>query len=85
MVADLAAAMPAPTDGGKTYTFTLRRDGIRYSTGALVEPTDIRSALERDFELGSPGAAYYSKIPALPCAGRGGIATSRTESSPMPI
>ena len=39
--------------GGKTYTFQLRR-GIRYSTGALVEPTDIRFALERGFEVGSP-------------------------------
>jgi peptide/nickel transport system substrate-binding protein len=35
LVADLAASVPAPTDGGRTYAFQLRR-GLRYSTGAAV-------------------------------------------------
>ena len=61
VVPDLATNLPTPTDGGKTYTFRLRR-GIRYSTGALVKPTDIRGALERDFELGYAPANYYSDI-----------------------
>jgi YVTN family beta-propeller protein len=61
LVPDLAVAVPAPADGGKTYTFELR-PGIHYSTGALVEPRDFRRALERVFELGSPGAGYYSGI-----------------------
>jgi peptide/nickel transport system substrate-binding protein len=62
VVPDLATDLPTPTDGGRTYTFRLRR-GIRYSTGVLVEPQDIRFALERDFELGSPvPASYYSNI-----------------------
>ena len=38
VVPDLATDLPTPTESGKTYTFHLRR-GIRYSTGALVEPT----------------------------------------------
>jgi YVTN family beta-propeller protein len=61
VVPDLATNLPTPTDSGRTYTFQLR-SGIRYSTGALVEPTDIRGALERDFELGSAPANYYSDI-----------------------
>jgi YVTN family beta-propeller protein len=46
LVPDLATALPSPSDGGKTYTFRLR-SGIRYSTGALVRPADIRRAIER--------------------------------------
>jgi YVTN family beta-propeller protein len=51
VVPDLAAALPSPTNGGKTYTFQLRR-GIRYSNGAPVRPEDFRRALERDLKLG---------------------------------
>jgi YVTN family beta-propeller protein len=48
LVPDLATALPDPTDGGRTYTFHLRT-GIRYSTGAVVEPEDFRRAIERVF------------------------------------
>jgi YVTN family beta-propeller protein len=61
LVPDLAVALPTPTDGGKTYTFEVRR-GIRYSNGKLVQSDDFRRALERVFELGSPGALYYTGI-----------------------
>ena len=37
LVPDLATATPEPADGGRTYTFELRRD-IRYSTGEVVAP-----------------------------------------------
>jgi YVTN family beta-propeller protein len=57
LVPDLAVSLPAPTDGGLTYTFRLRR-GIHYSTGAEVEPSDIRRGIERSFDLA--GAAYYA-------------------------
>jgi YVTN family beta-propeller protein len=50
LVPDLAAALPVPADGGRTYTFRLRA-GIRYSTGALVRPEDFRRAIERDFMI----------------------------------
>jgi len=48
LVADLATAIPQPTDGGRTYTFQLR-SGIRYSNGDAVEPEDIRRGIERVF------------------------------------
>jgi len=50
LVPDLAEGIPAPTDGGLTYRFTLRR-GIRYSTGAQVRASDFRIALRRGFEI----------------------------------
>ena len=50
VVADLAQALPTPTNGGRTYTFQLRR-GIRYSTGRPVRASDIRYGLERFFPV----------------------------------
>jgi peptide/nickel transport system substrate-binding protein len=52
LVADLATAVPRPTDGGTTYTFRLR-PGIRYSTGQVVTPQDVRWSIERSFKLRS--------------------------------
>lgn len=59
LVPDLADALPRPTDGGRTYTFNLRR-GIRYANGRTVVPSDLRRGLRRA-ALG-PGQDYYSGI-----------------------
>jgi YVTN family beta-propeller protein len=60
LVPDLARTLPRPTDGGTTYTFTLRR-GIRYSNGAPVRASDFRRGFERQLNLGiDPG--YYEGI-----------------------
>jgi YVTN family beta-propeller protein len=40
LVPDLAASIPRPTDGGRTYTFQVRPH-IRYSTGTEVLPSDF--------------------------------------------
>jgi peptide/nickel transport system substrate-binding protein len=61
LVPDLATTLPAPADGGRRYTFTLRK-GIRYSTGKPVRPSDFRRAIERDFRLASPGIPHYIGI-----------------------
>jgi YVTN family beta-propeller protein len=61
LVPDLATGLPAPTDGGRTYSFSLRR-GIRYSTGGPVRANDVRSSLERLFRVGSPGTSFYGGI-----------------------
>jgi YVTN family beta-propeller protein len=79
---DLAVSLPAPTYGGRAYTFRLR-PGIRYSTGALVRPEDFRRAIERSLVL-SPARAYYGAIigarrclaaPKRPCDLSSGIVT----------
>jgi hypothetical protein len=44
--------VPAPADGGTSYTFRLRA-GIRY---------DFRHEIERSFRLGSPGSEYFASI-----------------------
>ena len=46
VVPDLATGIPTVSDGGLTYTFQLRT-GIRYSTGGVVRPADIRRGIER--------------------------------------
>jgi peptide/nickel transport system substrate-binding protein len=68
LVPDLATSIPLPTDGGRTYTFQLRR-GIRYSTGALVKPEDLRHELERVFALGNgyPQSFYSGLVGGQAC------------------
>jgi YVTN family beta-propeller protein len=61
LVPDLAIALPAPSDGGKTYSFKLRPN-IHYSTGRLLKASDFRAALERDFEIGKLYAPYFDGI-----------------------
>jgi peptide/nickel transport system substrate-binding protein len=63
VVPDLAAALPTVSDGGRTYTFQLR-DGVRYSTGAVVQPADIRRGIERALleSHGAPPGSYLSAI-----------------------
>ena len=69
-VPDLATSVPAPTDGGRAYTFHLR-SGVRYSTGKLVRASDIRRAVERGIRSKSPGAQYFAGIAgAAACARR---------------
>jgi YVTN family beta-propeller protein len=64
LVPDLATALPAPSNGGRTYTFHLR-PGIRYSTGAAVRPEDFRREIERVFAIDRGGgypAGFYTGI-----------------------
>ena len=61
LVPDLAISLPTPTDAGRTYSFQLR-PGIRYSTGAMVRPSDVTHSLERLFAIGSSGASWYEAI-----------------------
>jgi YVTN family beta-propeller protein len=83
LVPDLAVALPTPSEGGKSYTFELRR-GIRYSNGEVVQPDDFRRAIERLFVLGADGAPYYGGIRGADrcnkgrsCDLRAGIVTDR--------
>jgi YVTN family beta-propeller protein len=48
IVPDLATALPVVRDSGRTYVFKLRK-GLRYSNGAVVKPSDLRHAIEREY------------------------------------
>jgi ABC-type transport system substrate-binding protein/DNA-binding SARP family transcriptional activator len=61
LVPDLALAIPAPVDGGRTYTFRLRQH-IRYSDGRTVRASDFRRGMERLFRVHSPGTSFFSLI-----------------------
>ncbi len=63
LVPDLATSLPEPTDGGRTYAFTLRR-GIPYSSGGVVRARDVRSSIERVLRArpASPGAFFFEAI-----------------------
>jgi YVTN family beta-propeller protein len=61
LVPDLATSVPTPTEGGKTYTFHLRK-GIRFSNGSTVKASDVRSTFERLFKGGTARPDYYALI-----------------------
>jgi DNA-binding SARP family transcriptional activator/ABC-type transport system substrate-binding protein len=60
LVPDLALAIPQETDGGRSYSFTLRKE--RYSTGRKLEATDFVRSMERLFRIGSPGAETFDHV-----------------------
>jgi peptide/nickel transport system substrate-binding protein len=62
VVPDLAEQMPQVTDGGRTYTFTLRK-GIKFSNGKPLTTDDVVASFERIFTVSSPTAGtFYNGI-----------------------
>ncbi|MGH2894208.1 MAG: ABC transporter substrate-binding protein, partial [Solirubrobacteraceae bacterium] len=55
----LATGLPAATNGGKTYTFTLRQ-GLHYSDGSAIKASDVITALERDLKIPWQAASFIS-------------------------
>ena len=60
IVPDLATSIPTPTDGGKTYTFQIRK-GIKFSNGTVMKPSDFVTTFERQFTVPGP-TSFYSGI-----------------------
>lgn len=60
-VPGLAEAMPKITDGGKTYTFKLRR-GLKYSDGRPVKASDFIYTVKRAFTLDTPNGGIFAGI-----------------------
>ena len=61
LVPALAESLPKISDGGRTYTLTLRK-GLRYSDGRPVRASDFPATIERVFRINSPGAPFYTVI-----------------------
>ena len=61
IVPDLATAMPQVSDGGKTYTFTLRT-GIKFSNGQPVTVGDVQASFQRLFKVASPNAGSWYNV-----------------------
>jgi len=61
IVPALAASLPKVTNGGKTYTLTLRK-GLKYSDGTPVKASDFAATVERLFKINSPGSPFYESI-----------------------
>jgi peptide/nickel transport system substrate-binding protein len=89
VVPDLARAMPKVSNGGKTYTFTLRK-GIRFSNGTPVTTDDVVASFERIFKVSSPTAGtFYNgivgadaclKAPATCTLSRGVVGNAKTNT-----
>ena len=62
LVPDLATSIPTPTDGGKTYKFTIRK-GIKFSNGKELKPSDVKYTFVRLFKIGqSPNAGSWYNV-----------------------
>jgi peptide/nickel transport system substrate-binding protein len=63
VIPGLATALPTVSDGGKTYTVTLRK-GLVYSNGTPVKASDFGYSIERSIKLpwGGSGQFYAGTI-----------------------
>jgi peptide/nickel transport system substrate-binding protein len=66
LVPDLATSLPTMSDGGKTYTFHLRK-GIKFSNGQVMKPSDFTATLERQFTVPGPTSFYSGIVGASAC------------------
>ena len=61
VIPGLARALPRITDGGRTYTLTLR-PGLRYSDGTPVRASDFPATIERMLAMNSPATPFFTDI-----------------------
>ncbi len=59
IVPGLATSLPTVSNGGKTYTFTLRPN-LHYSNGTPIKASDVTYALERDIKIPWQAASFVS-------------------------
>ncbi|WP_380284273.1 ABC transporter substrate-binding protein [Kitasatospora purpeofusca] len=59
IVPDLATDVGRPSDGGKTWTFTLK-DGVKYEDGTPIKSADIKYNVERSFAADLTGGPDYA-------------------------
>jgi peptide/nickel transport system substrate-binding protein len=73
----LAAKMPAITNGGRIYTFTLRH-GVHFSNGRELVASDVAYTINRVLnpKTKSPGAGFYLSIEGAPAVSSGKAKTA---------
>ena len=76
----LAQDLPKVTNGGKTYSFTLRK-GLKYSDGTPVKASDFEASIVRDFKVDSPGVGFFGNIVGVDKAKSGDISGITTDDS----
>lgn len=76
VIPGLAKELPKITNGGKTYTMTLR-PGLKYSDGTPVKASDFPFAVERMIKLNSGGSPFYLSI-------EGAEKFAETKQGPIP-
>ncbi len=81
LVANLAEEIRPPTDGGKTYSFTLR-ENLRYSDGKPVRASHVRTSFERILRGEGFGGLFVRSLvgsdgcePQKPCDLSAGVVT----------
>ena len=60
LIPGVAQSLPTVTNGGKTYTFMLRK-GLVYSNGTSVEAADFAHAVERTIKLGWGSESFLTE------------------------
>ena len=60
LVPDLATNTGRPSDGGRTWTYTLKK-GLRFSNGKAITSRDIKWGIERSFSDSFTGGLSYHK------------------------
>jgi peptide/nickel transport system substrate-binding protein len=70
IVPDLATAIPAPTNNGKTYVFHIRK-GIKFSNGQVLKPSDFVTTFDRQFTVPGPTSFYSDIVGASKCSTKG--------------
>jgi peptide/nickel transport system substrate-binding protein len=76
----LVQDLPKVTNGGKTYTMTLRKD-LKYSDGTPVKASDFEASIVRDFKIDSPGVGFFGNIVGVDKAKSGDISGITTDDS----
>jgi peptide/nickel transport system substrate-binding protein len=61
LIPGLARSLPKISDGGRTYTLSLR-PGLEYSDNTPVRASDFESTIERLYRINSPGSPMYDVI-----------------------
>jgi len=78
LVPALAESIPKPTNGGKTYDFTLRKN-LKYSDGSPVKASDFANTIKRLLFLAGPYSSFWSDV-----VGADKYMAAKKENAPLP-